>query len=34
VKWWQWDRDKIVKALPLLLSNDIESFLEFAENKA
>ncbi|MBW8015795.1 MAG: CatB-related O-acetyltransferase [Planctomycetes bacterium] len=33
VKWWEWDRDEIAKALPLLLANDIESFLDFAENK-
>jgi hypothetical protein len=31
VKWWSWPRERIVKALPLMLSTDISAFLEFAE---
>lgn len=32
VHWWDWDDRKIEAALPMLLNNDIRSFLEFAEN--
>ena len=32
IKWWDWDDEMIEKTLPLLLNEDIEKFLEFAEN--
>ncbi|RMF50089.1 MAG: antibiotic acetyltransferase [Anaerolineae bacterium] len=28
--WWNWPRERIVEALPYLLSDDIETFLAFA----
>jgi acetyltransferase-like isoleucine patch superfamily enzyme len=31
VKWWDWDDSRIEKALPMLLSNDIKTFLETVE---
>jgi chloramphenicol O-acetyltransferase type B len=31
VKWWEWGDKRIEKALPMLLQDDISSFLEFAE---
>ncbi|MBU0729177.1 MAG: CatB-related O-acetyltransferase [Proteobacteria bacterium] len=31
VKWWGWSDSRIKEALPLLLNNDIENFLAFAE---
>lgn len=31
VKWWFWDNAKIKKAIPLLLSDKITEFLDFAE---
>ncbi len=31
IKWWEWDEQKIELAIPLLLNNDIEEFLVFAE---
>jgi len=30
--WWNWDDQKIGKFIPKLLSGDVESFLELAEN--
>lgn len=33
VKWWRWNEDEIVKALPLMLSDNIEAFLDYAEKK-
>ena len=32
VNWWNWNDAQIEKALPMLLSNDIERFLHFAED--
>lgn len=32
IKWWDWEDEKIEKAIPLLLSNDMVAFLDFAEN--
>jgi acetyltransferase-like isoleucine patch superfamily enzyme len=32
VKWWLWSDDRIKESLPLLLNNDINKFLEYAEN--
>lgn len=31
VRWWDWDKARIERALPLLLSERIEAFLEAAE---
>jgi acetyltransferase-like isoleucine patch superfamily enzyme len=31
IKWWEWDDNRIERAIPLLLSEDIESFLKAAE---
>lgn len=31
LKWWEWEDERIEKALPLLLSSDIKLFLEFAQ---
>jgi len=31
IKWWKWNDDRIKKAIPLLLSDDIEVFIEAAE---
>ena len=31
VKWWNWEDDRIQKALPLLLNPDLRSFLQAAE---
>lgn len=31
VKWWDWEDSRIEKALPMLLSNDIKTFLETVE---
>lgn len=31
VQWWNWSDAKIKNALPLLLNDDIEKFLKFAE---
>lgn len=33
IKWWEWNDDRIGKMLPMLLNNDIESFLKAAEGK-
>lgn len=30
-KWWEWDHARIVRGLPLLLSKDIEGFLQAVE---
>jgi chloramphenicol O-acetyltransferase type B len=32
VKWWEWEDKRIEKALPMLLQDDISSFLDFAED--
>lgn len=32
VRWWDWQDDRLEKALPLLLSSDIEAFLEAVES--
>jgi chloramphenicol O-acetyltransferase type B len=32
IKWWDWDDARIEKALPMLLNNDIEAFLQAAES--
>lgn len=32
IKWWEWDRQRIEQALPALLNNDTNRFLEDAEN--
>lgn len=31
IKWWDWNDDKINKYVPLLCNNDIDSFIEAAE---
>jgi len=31
IAWWNWENSRIEKALPLLLSDEIESFLEAVE---
>ena len=28
MKWWDWNKDKIVAALPLLLSGNVDDFIE------
>ncbi|MBI5191628.1 MAG: CatB-related O-acetyltransferase [Nitrospirae bacterium] len=28
MKWWDWPHEKVVEALPLLLSDDVEAFLD------
>lgn len=28
IKWWDWEESRIEKALPMILNNDIETFLE------
>ena len=33
VAWWTWPTEEIEQALPLLLSNDIEAFLRYAEHR-
>jgi acetyltransferase-like isoleucine patch superfamily enzyme len=33
VAWWAWTPEEIEKALPLLLSDDIEAFLDYAEHR-
>jgi acetyltransferase-like isoleucine patch superfamily enzyme len=32
IEWWNWNDSKIKKALPLLLNNEIDSFITFAQN--
>jgi virginiamycin A acetyltransferase len=32
IKWWAWPRERIEQFLPLLLSSDINLFLEKSEN--
>ena len=32
IKWWDWDMDRIEKALPLLLNSKIDVFLNAADN--
>lgn len=32
IRWWDWEDSKIREALPLMLNNEIEKFLEFAES--
>jgi acetyltransferase-like isoleucine patch superfamily enzyme len=31
IAWWDWPKEKITEARPLLLSGDVEAFLKFAE---
>lgn len=31
IKWWRWERKKIILFLPHLLKNDVEAFLDLAE---
>lgn len=31
IKWWDWKREEIAKALPLMLSSDIEGFIQYCE---
>jgi len=31
IKWWSWSDSKIIEALPLLLNNEIDNFLEMYE---
>ena len=33
VAWWDWDDERIASLLPLLLSGDVEAFLDVAEGK-
>jgi hypothetical protein len=30
LRWWDWPRDTVVQALPILLSDDISGILDFA----
>jgi len=30
IKWWEWDDDEIIKAVPLLSSNNINNFITYA----
>lgn len=32
VKWWGWDENRLQKAMPFLLSTDIETFLNGVDN--
>ncbi len=32
IRWWEWDDERIDRAIPLLLSDEIEAFLKAAEN--
>ena len=34
IKWWDWTDAKIHEALPLLLNNEIDNFIEFAEKRS
>jgi len=31
IRWWDWDNDRIERALPLIMSQDIAAFLRAAE---
>jgi acyl-[acyl carrier protein]--UDP-N-acetylglucosamine O-acyltransferase len=31
IKWWLWTDERIIDALPLILSDNIEAFLDYAE---
>jgi tetrahydrodipicolinate N-succinyltransferase len=31
IKWWSWSDSRIIEALPLLLNNEIDNFLKYAE---
>ncbi|MER3446528.1 MAG: hypothetical protein C4291_06635 [Candidatus Dadabacteria bacterium] len=33
IAWWSWTDEEIERAMPLLLSNDIEAFLKFANER-
>jgi chloramphenicol O-acetyltransferase type B len=33
-RWWEWPDEMLRKAMPLLLSSDLEGFLEFASDQA
>lgn len=32
IKWWDWPHEKVLKAAPLLANENINKFIEFAEN--
>ena len=34
IKWWDWPEDEVRAAVPLLASNDIDRFIEYARAKA
>ena len=33
IQWWNWDDSAVVEAAPLLASDNIDEFIEFAKNK-
>jgi len=33
IRWWDWPEDEIRKAVPLLVSPDIDAFIEYARNR-
>ena len=33
IKWWEWSKDRICYAMPMLLSKNIDEFLEFADGE-
>lgn len=33
IRWWDWPREEIVKAASMLVSSDIDAFIEYARNR-
>ena len=33
IRWWDWPREEIVKAVPLLVSPDIDAFIQYARDR-
>jgi acetyltransferase-like isoleucine patch superfamily enzyme len=33
IKWWDWPEDEVLKAVPLLTSNDIDAFIAYARER-
>jgi chloramphenicol O-acetyltransferase type B len=31
IRWWDWPRDHVIEAVPLLASNDVDRFIEWAD---
>jgi hypothetical protein len=30
IQWWEWPADRVIRALPYMLSSDIDSFIAYA----